>query len=245
MHKRLHRQSQGILEQEREAAEMMARVPAAVLGLRLRRARIRQGLSVRDVASRGSLSKTSVVRLEQGHKAYPLTVVKVCAVLGLHLAGITDAKGSSDGAAAVHHHEDDRWYDMIDFGAGPLGGLDRPLRQAERKRFAKEGPSVAVLLLKNRLATGRLLPTVLEIYRASPPRSHAGEEFVYVLQGKASLCIGGTVHTLSEGEAITFWSEEEHTYAPAADSPAMPVRLLSLRIDEKRDRPRRKARKPR
>jgi len=237
MHKPRHHPSKRILEQEREAAEMMTRVSAAVLGFRLRRARIRQGLSVRDVASRGSLSKTSIVRLEQGHKAYPLTVVKVCAVLGLHLAGITDPKGSSDGAAAVHHQEDDRWYDMVDFGAGPLGGLERPLSRAERKRFAKDGPTVGVLLLRSRLATGRMLPTVLEIYRTSPPRSHAGEELVYVLQGKARLCIGGTVHTLSEGEAITFWSEEEHTYAPAPDSPAMPVRVLSVRIDEKRTRP--------
>src|SRR5215831_10955194 len=113
MHKRLRQPPKGILDQVREAARMMSRVPAAVLGLRLRRARIHQGLSVRDVAGRASLSKTSVVRLEQGHKAYPLTVVKVCAVLGLHLAGITDPKGSSDAAAIVHRKEDDRWYDLI------------------------------------------------------------------------------------------------------------------------------------
>jgi transcriptional regulator with XRE-family HTH domain len=243
MHRRTQQSPKGILDQERQAAEMMSRVPAAVLGLRLRRARTHQGLSVRDVASRASLSKTSIVRLEQGHKVYPLTVVKVCAVLGLHLAGLTDPKASRAAAAAVHHKRNDRWYDMTDFGAGPLGGLERPLTPAERKRFAEAGTAVALLLLKSRLGTGRLLPTVLELYGASPPRSHAGEEFVYVLHGKAKLCVGGTVHTLSEGEAITFWSEEEHTYAPAPDSPAMPVRVLSLRIDEKKAQPRRRARK--
>jgi transcriptional regulator with XRE-family HTH domain len=243
MRKRSQQPHKGILDQEREAAEMLSRVPPGVLGLRLRRARIRQGLSVRDVASRASLSKTSVVRLEQGHKAYPLTVVKVCAVLGLHLAGITDPQAGGDAAAAVHHEEDDRWYDMTDFGAGPLGGLERPLSPAERKRFAEKGTAVALLLLKSRLANGRLLPTVLELYGASLARSHAGEEFVYVLRGKATICVGGTAYALSEGEAMTFWSEEEHTYAPASDSPALPVRVLSVRIDEKRTRPRRAARK--
>ncbi|HEV3237896.1 MAG TPA: XRE family transcriptional regulator [Gemmataceae bacterium] len=243
MDKRRRRPFEDILDQERGAAEMMSRVPAAVLGLRLRRARTRQGLSIRDVASRASLSKTSVVRLEQGHRAYPLTVIKVCAALGLHLAGIVDPKTSSAAPVAVHHEEDDRWYDMTDFGAGPLGGLERPLTPAERKRFAENGAAVALLLLKSRLGAGRLLPTVLELYRASPPRSHAGEEFVYVLRGKAKLCIGGTVHTLAEGEAITFWSEEEHSYAPAGDSRTIPVRLLSLRIDEKRTRSPRRARK--
>jgi transcriptional regulator with XRE-family HTH domain len=243
MHPRRHQPPEDILDQERGAAEMMSRVPAAVLGLRLRRARTRQGLSIREVASRASLSKTSVVRLEQGQRAYPLTVIKVCAALGLHLAGIIDPKASSAATVALHREEDDRWYDMTDFGAGPLGGLERPLAPAERKRFAKDGTAVALLLLKSRLGTGRLLPTVLELYRASPPRSHAGEEFVYVLRGKARLSIGGIVHTLSEGEAITFWSEEEHIYAPASDSRAMPVRLLSLRIDEKRPRSPRKARK--
>ncbi|OWK46950.1 hypothetical protein FRUB_00649 [Fimbriiglobus ruber] len=223
---------------------MMSRVPAGVLGLRLRRARTLQGLSVRDVASRASLSKTSVVRLEQGHDVHPLTVVKVCAVLGLHLAGITGSQAAGDAAATAHHKADDRWYDMTDFGAGPLGGVERPLTPAERKSCAEGGTAVALLLLKSRLTTGRLLPTVLELYSASPTRSHAGEEFVYVLCGKLTLCIEGVVHTLSEGEAMTFWSEEEHSYAPAPDSPTMPVQVLSVRIDEKRSRPRRSTSKP-
>ncbi len=234
MQKGRQQSPKGILDQEREAAAMISRVSTEVLGSRLRRARTHQGLSVRDVASRASLSKTSVVRLEQGHKALPLTVVKVCEVLGVHLAGITDPTASNTGVAAIHQREDDRWYDMTDFGAGPLGGLERPLTPAERKRFAKGGTAVALLLLKSRLAAGRMLPVVLELYRTSPTRSHAGEEFVYVLSGRAKLHIGGTDHTLSEGEAITFWSGEEHSYAPAPDSPTMPVRLLSLRIDEKK-----------
>jgi hypothetical protein len=161
----------------------------------------------------------------------------------LHLAGITDPNASSNAAAAVHREQDDRWYDMTDFGTGPLGGLERPLTPSERKRFAAKGTAVALLLLKSRLANGGLLPSVLELYSVSQPRSHAGEEFVYILRGKATIGVGGTLHTLSEGEAMTFWSEEEHSYAPALDSPVMPVRVLSVRIDEKKPRPRRSAHK--
>jgi quercetin dioxygenase-like cupin family protein/DNA-binding XRE family transcriptional regulator len=234
---------ESIPDQERTAAEMMARVSVAVLGSRLRRARLRQGLSIRDVAGRASLSKTSVVGLEQGRNTHPLTVIKVCAALSVHLAGITDPKTSNAAAVATHHGADDRWYDLTDFGAGALGGLERPLTPTERKRFAKRGTTVALLLLKSRLENGHMLPTVLELYRTSPLRSHAGEEFVYVLQGTAQLCVGGTIHTLSEGEAMTFWSDEEHSYAPDPDSAVVPVRVLSVRIDEKRTRPRRTGRK--
>ncbi|QJW96823.1 hypothetical protein FTUN_4383 [Frigoriglobus tundricola] len=79
---------------------------------------------------------------------------------------------------ASHHGADDRWYDLTDFGAGTLGGLDRPLTPKERNRFAERGTAVALLLLKSRLESGHLLPAVLELYRGSPPRSHDGEEFV-------------------------------------------------------------------
>jgi transcriptional regulator with XRE-family HTH domain len=217
-----------ILEQEREAARLLAGIAPEVLGERMRRARLRQGRSIRDLAAAAGLSKTSIVRLEQGGSAYPLTVVKLCAALGLHLASLV-ADRHDAGTVAVHRHADDRWYDLTDFGAGPLGTLSAP----ERAALVKESPTVVpLLILSSRLAEGRLLSTVIEVFSQSEPRSHPGEEFVFVLSGTAKIRVGQQDYELIEGESIVFRSIEPHAYAPA-DGSKLPVKLLSVRLDDR------------
>jgi transcriptional regulator with XRE-family HTH domain len=217
-----------ILEQEREAARLLSGVSPEVLGERIRRARLRQGRSIRDLAAAAGLSKTSIVRLEQGGSAYPLTVVKLCAALGLHLASIVADRHDAT-TVAVHRHTGDRWFDLTDFGAGPLGTLSEP----ERAALVNENPTVVpLLILASRLAEGRLLSTVIEVYSPSEPRSHPGEEFVFVLSGTAKIRVGQQDYELGEGESIVFRSIEPHAYAPAETS-KLPVRLLSVRLDDR------------
>lgn len=221
-----------LVKREREVQDLLKSVSAAVLGARLKRARQRQGISIRDLAKEAGVSKNSIVRLEQGGAPHPLTVLKISAALGIHVASLAKLGVPDAEVAALHRHEDDRWYDLTDFGAGPLGGEDRPITKEERAEFVKKGAQVPLLILKNRLETGRLLPTVLELYQESERRSHAGEEMVYVLEGSAMVHVGSHSYELKEGEAITFWSAEEHSYAPAPGS-GLPVCILSIRIDDK------------
>ncbi len=221
-----------IREQEQEAASVMASLAPDVLGDRLRRARTRQGRSIRELADAAGLSKSSIVRLEQGGGTYPLTIVKVCAALGLHVARLRDADADGDDRFAVHRVEDDRWYDMTDFGSGPLGAVDRPLTSEERAAFAKKGlTTVPLVVLKSRLGDGRLMSNVMEIYGRSEPRAHPGEEFIYVIAGAATISIGDTSVTVAAGESLVFRSAEAHTYAPAEGSSA-PARVLMVRLDD-------------
>lgn len=208
-----------------EAKELLSHVPLDVVGQRLRRARLKQGLSIRELAAKAEVSKTSIVRLEQGQPTFASTVVRVCKSLGLHLAGLADPR-QIDEFAVVHRAEDDRWFDMTEFGAGPLGGADRPLAASERVGKA----AVALLYLRNRLEGGMMLPALLEIYERSETRSHPGEEMVYVLEGTVRVYVGDQVFDLASGECVTFWSAEEHAYEPAPGS-AVPVRALSIRVD--------------
>jgi len=222
-----------IREQEQEAARVMASLAADVLGDRLRRARSRQGRSIRELADAAGLSKSSIVRLEQGGGTYPLTIVKVCAALGLHVARLRDADTAGDDRLAVHRAEDDRWYDMTDFGSGPLGAVDRPLTAEERGALVKKGlTTVPLVVLKSRLGDGRLMSNVMEIYGRSEPRSHPGEEFVYVIDGSATITIGERSVTIGTGESVVFRSAESHTYEPAAGS-APPARVLTVRLDDR------------
>lgn len=132
--------------------------------------------------------------------------------------------------AAVHRHSDDRWFDLTDFAAGPVAPV--PLTETERRASVRSGVKVPLLILSSRLESGRLLPTVIELYQESELRSHSGEEFVYVLNGQARIRVGSETHDLSEGESITFWSAEEHSYAPVPGS-KLPARVLSVRIDDR------------
>ncbi len=221
-----------IRQQEQEAARVMESLSPEALGDRLRRARTRQGRSIRDLADAAGLSKSSIVRLEQGGGTYPMTVVKVCAALGLHVARLRDSENAGDDRFAVHRLTDDRWYDLVDFGAGPLGGVDRPLSAEERATFAANGATMPIVVLGSRLADGQLLSNVGEVYAKSETREHPGEEFVYVLNGTLRITIGGTAIDLAAGESLVFRSAEPHTYEPAEGS-TLPVRLLMVRFDEK------------
>ena len=206
-----------------QVAALVGRVGAEVVGDRIRRLRIGMGLSIRDVAARAALSKTSVVRLEQGLTCRPATLVQVCEVLGVHLERLED--GETAEAGVVHRASDDRWFDMADVAAGPL-----PLtatRVARTPRVAKQ-VAVAVNLLRSRLTNGRVLPTILEVHAESVARSHPGEEFVYVLSGRLRLRVGANVFELKTGESACFWSGEPHQYAPIGRGPA---RVLSIRVD--------------
>lgn len=205
------------------------------LGDRLRTIRKQQGLSIRDVATAAGVSKTSVVRLEQGGRCESTTVIKVCSTLGVHLATLAADPGKQVVTARTHHHTDSRWYDLTGFSDGPLGGENRPLTKAELRCFAADGISVPLLILKSRLPEGKLLSTVLELFATSETRRHPGEEFAYVLSGNAVICVANTEYLLHEGESIVFRSAEPHSYAPAPGtrSNRLPVRVLSVRLDAK------------
>ena len=210
-------------------ADALTTLGPAVVGQRLRRTRLRQGLSVRDLAGAAGMSKTSVVRLEAGEPVRPSTVLRACRALGLHVGRLADLSDEGTGPVAVHRLADDRWADMADPG-GPLLSAHRPLTPDERARAVADGASSPINILRARLPEGRVSPSVLELYGPSELRSHVGEEFVYVLAGRVRLEVGGRAYELAEGEAMTFWSAERHRYAPA-DADAVPARLLSVRVD--------------
>ena len=217
-----------LLRLERDVSELLKTVPPEVVGNRLRRARTRQGLSIRELAERANVSKNSIVRLESGGMPQAITVVKLCSAMGIHVAAIAKPTPEEGQIVAIHRRDEDRWYDLTDFGAGPLA--DRPLTEAQRRTMVEKGTKVPLLLLKSRLEAGNILPTVIELYQQSERRSHPGEEMVYVLSGRAEISVGSETFTLDEGESATFWSAEEHAYAPA-EGAELPVRVLSVRID--------------
>ena len=170
--------------------QLLENIGPEILGHRVRRLRDQQGISVRDLADRAGINKNSIVRLEQGRGTQPITILKVCSVLGVHVERLAEPSENDMTLAVVHKKNDDRWFDAADMGSKPLLDSKRPLTPAQRKRAVNEGAQVPINLLKCRLPGGRVLPSVLEIWQKSPERSHVGEEFAFVLSGTAIITVG-------------------------------------------------------
>ncbi len=197
-----------------------------VAGTRLKRVRLQQGLSIRQLSDLAGISKTSVVQVEAGRTSRRSTYLKVATVMGLHLENLVQS-GSADGLPyATHKKGDDRWFDLARFDEGLLSEA----AQNDPNERAKIEGSTPLNILGSRLEQGRIKPTILEISSPSETRSHAGEEHVFVLEGTAIVGVGEHRVELKEGESITFWSAEPHSYMPHPDS-KLPVRLLSVRVD--------------
>lgn len=201
----------------------------SIAGARMRRTRLQQKLSIRQLAELAKISKTSVVQVELGRTSRRSTYVKIAEVLGLHLDRLLEESTIDGRSYAVHHHEDDAWYDLANFSKGRLSpeAHKNPEVRAELHRIQNVSP---LNILSSRLEQGRIKPTIIEVFSESPKRWHAGEEHVYVLKGRAVISVGSDAIELSEGESITFWSAEPHSYAPA-EGAKLPVRLLSVRVD--------------
>ncbi len=218
-----------LLDRLERVSRLLHKAGAKVIGHRVRRLRDAQGVSIREVAEKAEISKNSIVRLEQGRGTQPITILKVCSTLGVHVERLAEPS-SDDVVAVAHKNKDDHWFDMADMGSRPLLNAKKPITPRQRKQAVNAGASVPINLLKSRLPGGKFLPSVLEVYQTSPLRSHVGEEFAYILDGEGVITVGKKKYRLKKGESITFWSAEPHSYAPA-DPKKVPVRILSLRVD--------------
>jgi transcriptional regulator with XRE-family HTH domain len=201
-----------------------------LIGNRLKRTRAQQGLSIRQVAERAGVSKTTVVQVESGKTSRRASYVKVAEIYGLHVERLAMAAEPRQDSYAVHRASDEVWFNLAAFDAGPLS-QEAQNSEKVRRELAQGDPDLAPLsILSSRLEQGRIKPTILELYGQSPARSHQGEEFVFVLSGDALVTVGDSELKLSAGESVTFWSAEAHAYAPQPGS-ALPVRILSVRVD--------------
>lgn len=218
-----------VLGLEKKVRELLNKVEPQVVGARIRRERQAQGLSIRELAALANLGTNSIVRLEAGTGFRPITLIKTCGALGIHVDRI--AATSEADVVALHRRADDRWHELDSYGAGYLGGGDGRLSDEERQSAVEGTSRNPLMLLKSRLGTGRLLPTLIEVHNASTTRSHPGEEFVFALRGPVRVTVTEREYVLQTGESMEFWGSEPHSYSPLGDQPGL---LLSIRANTER-----------
>ena len=206
---------QSILESTVKAQELIARLGYETLGARIRRQRLNQGISVRDLAEKSQVNKNSILRLEKGLGSHPLTLVSVCQALSLHLDGLALADESDAQIASVHRVDQDTWHDLRNVAGGPLGST-------------LGAGQIPIQLLTSRFPNGRVVPTIIIVNQKTPISSHHGEEFVYVLEGSVKITVADKSFQLVAGESINFWSGEQHCYEPFECDE---TKILSVRVD--------------
>ncbi len=210
-----------------------ADVPAATLGARIQRLRLQQGLSVRDVAIKAGVDKNTVVRLEKGLPTSARTRDRIGLVLGSYISRLTLPEPDTQEMVAHHVRKKETWWPYPDMGeARPLG------EQTEGDSDALMARGL-VASLACRLPRGRLQSSLLKLREETPINAHVGEEFLFCLRGTVKLTVSGKETVLHEGDAVTFWCAEPHTYAPANGplSPdAPPVLLLAVWLDAREER---------
>lgn len=195
------------------------------IGQRVRRLRQQLGLGLRDLAALADVSKNTLLRLEQGQSVHLSTLRSVCRALKVK-PGQLVAMEQDSSLIAVHLTDDDKWFDMNTFTHFQQS---RQLTPEEIELARNDGEVIPFNIIWARFSNGRFNPNEIMLFHPTRPRSHRGEEFVYVLDGAIEVVLASRTVALQQGESALFYAAEEHHYRPVGEQ--RPARVLSIVFD--------------
>ena len=181
------------------------------LGLRVRSARERAGVTLREVARRTGLSPSFLSQLERDQVSPSIASLKqVATALGIRVADVL-AEASSGEGVVVRRAERPVWtlararYEQL----APLvpEEPDEPMGRA-----AGDGAAPAERRMQPQLITFEPGGSL-----GDHPVSHEGEEFGLVLSGRVECAIGEEVYLLEAGDSVCFDARRPHHTRNAAE----------------------------
>jgi transcriptional regulator with XRE-family HTH domain len=166
------------------------------VGQRIRELRETEGLSLRALATRSGLSLNAISLIERGENSPTVS--------SLHL--LATALGVS----------------IADFFQGDMEQSVIFVEPAARLRAEANG--IVLESQGSGLRQQQLEPFVLSIApgagNVDQPITHAGEEFVYCLEGSVEYSVGSNTYTLRKGYSLLFDASMPHCFRNAAEIPA-------------------------
>lgn len=193
---------------ERYIKELLKTASPKELGAKLRAHRLHAGLSIRDLARRALLSKTSIVAIEQGRGCRSATLEKVCRALNLHVERLA---GSYETSNPVQSTDDIPWYSLDELSSGPIS--TGPLTDEQRNRLASAGIANPMQMFTNVPADAGFIAGIVEVTHPTEPRFHPGSEFGYVLEGKIRLRVDEQEYEIVAGGAFFVPDSALHSYS--------------------------------
>lgn len=162
------------------------------IGSHIRRLRIAQRRTQQEIARSCGFTKSLLSKIESNKVVPPVaTLVKIAGALGTSVSVLIEADKSVAVVPATAKEVRDgmvkteRGYWIYPFATRYQGKCMQPFLFIARKGEVKE----------HHLA-------------------HAGEEFMYVLEGEMTVQVGSTAHRLRTGGSIYFNSTQEHQVVP-------------------------------
>lgn len=181
----------------------------ASIGEKIKTLRTSQNLTLKQLGEMTNLSTGFLSQMERGMSSIAIDTLETIAnVLGVSLSSFFNENSTSYSADPVVH--------SFSLPATPVG------------------PQIIQHTLSHDVSSFDFLPRIftllplantdeegLEMY------SHSGEEFIYILEGIATIQLDSTQHTLYPGDSIQIHSNEKHNWVNYTNKI---VRLLTVNI---------------
>ncbi len=187
------------------------------IGPRLRKLRQSRGLTLRDLAHRVGISKNTLLRLEQGEPIAERIFFRICDALQTVPLNLLGGEEAEEDIYRIHRAQDGDW--RIAFRRDKAPSIYQNFQSmpdpAERTRLGSLGfISGFFQLIDSSLPSGNMQAALLDLYGNQDHQSyrHAGEEFVFCMEGRLKLTIGSETIILSQGDACIFKSHINHRY---------------------------------
>jgi len=170
---------------------------------RIRTLRRQQKRTLKDIADRCGFTVSLLSKIESGKTSPPIaTLSKIALALGVTLGDLLDEQKVTSTVLTTAESLAPRPPSFTDKGyAFQVIGAQRPHKVMQPFLFTAE--------------KGQIKPGTM---------NHAGEEFVYVLEGRMRYRVGDLTYDLGPGDSLYFDAEEEHDLEPLTDV----VRYLGL-----------------
>lgn len=171
-----------------------------LVGARIRAMRLRQQMTLRDVAERTGVSVSMLSMLERGVSTASVgTLVAVASALGVHMYDLFAQKDGADGSPVTRLAEQT----VVRLGHGTT------------RRVAHNDTVAGLELAVNEYDHGG----------ASAPAAthHDGREFGVLISGELTIELDGESHVLQPGDVIAYSSDRPHRIANTGDGRAVAV----------------------
>jgi transcriptional regulator with XRE-family HTH domain len=178
------------------------------LGDRIRRVREIRGLAIKDLGSRTGIDTDTLTRIESG-KVVPALgqLVRLGKALDMKM-GYFISPGIDKPMTVIRKHE-----------RRPVSRYGEAKSMLYGYSYESLAPDKANRLMEPFIVT--LAPTEREEFS-----THAGQEFLYVLEGEIKVQVGDHVDSLKPGDAVYYDSNQPHLVRCAGTSPARVLAVL-------------------
>jgi transcriptional regulator with XRE-family HTH domain len=206
-----------------ELKARVAEIGFAAIGQRIFRARTARELSIRELADRSEVSKTTIVRVERGDPIQLDTIRYIAKGLRMRLAELVAPNFTVGPPPAIHRRSQEMWFDIYAY----QGMRTTPELPRNREEWPAEALPFCSIGARD-YETGLFNPNLIYVNQPTQMRTHRGEEFAFVISGRLRIVFDQSSEELDSGESIYFFAGERHRYEPAGEEPAM---ILSIVLD--------------